>query len=79
MKCREDLAKKGYFLVFDFIAHTKEKADQRIHTEQLALAERVQEHEQVEDVLEESHGGLEDLMPKRVGQVRPKGCVDAHR
>ena len=77
MKCREDLAKKGYFSVFDFIAHTKEKADQRIHTEQLALAERVQEHEQVEDVSEES--GLEDLMLKRVGQVRPKGCVDAHR
>ena len=61
MKCREDLAKKGYFSVFDFIAHTKEKADQRIHTEQLALAERVQEHEQVEDVSEESEwiGGLD--------------------
>ena len=56
---------------------TTTKADQRIHTKQLALAERVQEHEQVEDVLEES--GLEDLMPKHVGQVHPKGCVDAHR
>jgi hypothetical protein len=34
-KCREDLAKKGYLSVFDFMAHMKGKAKKRAHMAQL--------------------------------------------
>jgi hypothetical protein len=67
-KCREDLAEQGYFSVFEFMEHVKEKAKEKKHIEQ--LVERAAEHEQELEESAPEELDTECLVFKCVGQVR---------
>jgi hypothetical protein len=72
---QEDLAKKGYFSVFDFMAHVKEKAKKKEHLEQLMAREleRIQVSDSEESAPEELDP--ETLVSKCVDQVRHRDLL----
>lgn len=76
-KCGEDLAKKGFLSVFEFMAVVKEKAQKKAHMEQLVA--RTMESEQVSEESAPEELDTEDLVSKCVGQVRRRKAVDALR
>ncbi len=66
-KCWEDLAKQGYLLVFEFMAHVEEKVKKSAHMKQLVT--RAVESEQVLDKSASEELDTKDLVSKHVGQV----------
>jgi hypothetical protein len=71
-KRREDLAKQGFLSMFDFIAHSKEKACRKAQMEQLVA--KTLESKRAKTVLEEesseSESDTEELMPEHMSQGR---------
>jgi hypothetical protein len=72
-KQKEDLQKKGFHSVFEYIALKKDEAEKKARMEQLALGaieieETAEESEPEELGTEEL--GTEDSVSERVGQVR---------
>lgn len=72
---REDLAKKGFLSVFDFMAHMKETAQKKVCLEQLVPREL--ESEQVSDSEESAPEELdtEALVSEHTDQVRRKDLL----
>ena len=82
-KHREDLAKKGYLSVFEFIAHVKESAKKKEHMKQLVASAtkcgHVSEESEPEELdteeLDTEDLDTEDLVIKRVGLVRRRNLL----
>ena len=70
---QEDLAKKGFLSVFDFIAHMEEKAKKKKDSEQLIA--RASESEQVLEGSAPEELDTEALVSKCAGQVRHRNVL----
>jgi hypothetical protein len=70
---REDLAKQGYLLVIDFIAHVKKTAKQKAHTEQLVMSTMDSEQESEESAPKELN--IKDLVSKCIAEICCNGLL----
>jgi hypothetical protein len=72
-KFQDDLAKKGYLSVFDFMAHVKETNKRKTDSRQLVA--RASESEQVSEESEPEELDTEALVSEHVEQVRHRDLL----